>query len=107
MSAPKLVIAALALSIASGAAQAVDHYVFDSVSNLDFHPAHPSVTGVLRSSPTPITAIYPNAGIDAVALCMPAMLTMIEKAGRYYLHVFYDPTPGTFYPLTCGLELRS
>jgi hypothetical protein len=38
--------------------------------------------------------------------CVPVILTMMEKPGRYYLLITIDPALGSVQLIACTLELR-
>lgn len=84
-----------------------DVFTFDTVSQFNMRvnggngPSR--ITGVLRNTTTPTTLEYASLASQ----CIPLLLTMTEKPGRYYLTVELI----TGYPLPnmvdCGLELRN
>ena len=92
--------AALMLAAASAAASAAEtNYAFDSISRIDVHAAHPSVTGILRNTTTPVTVTFVDQTNGeyryVVSRCVPLLLTMLEKPGRYYLISRLTPPPPT------------
>jgi TRAP-type mannitol/chloroaromatic compound transport system substrate-binding protein len=104
--------AAILLAVASSAASAAPTvYAFDSVSRIDLDTKHPSITGILRNTTTPITVSFAdNTNGDfrfAVSRCVPVFLNMMDKAGRYYLNLTIDPAVIDVGLISCGLELRS
>ena len=81
------------------------------ISRIDVHAAHPSVTGILRNTTTPVTVTFVDQTSgeyrDVVSRCVPVLLTMLEKPGRYYLNLTVDPAAANVGLVSCGLELRN
>jgi hypothetical protein len=116
-------VAAIALLMASaGASAAPVDYRFDSVSAFNagrdagpgsLSPARGllSVTGVLQNSTTPTTVSFlDSAYTDGSFLnnrCVPILLTMMEKPGRYVLKLSVDASDTAAPLISCGLELKS
>ena len=104
--------AALMLAAASAAASAAEtNYAFDSISRIDVHAAHPSVTRILPNTTTPVTVTFVDQTNGeyryVVSRCVPLLLTMLEKPGRYYLNLTVDPAAANVGLVSCGLELRN
>lgn len=104
--------AAILLTVASSAASAAPTvYAFDSISRIDLDTSHPSITGILRNTTTPITVSFSDQTNGdyrfAVSRCVPVFLNMMDKAGRYYLNLTIDPAEISVGLISCGLELRS
>jgi len=101
-------LSAVLLASAATAVQAAPtSYVFETVTKFDFTPTMVVVTGVLRNDTTPTTVQIPEQVTNYVYLgsrCVPVLLTMIEKPGRYYLNITAE-TAGLGMQ-NCGLELR-
>jgi hypothetical protein len=102
--------AAVLLIAGSAAAEAGDTYVFDTLSRVDMHINNPSVTGILENTTTPVTVTIPDSVSssfrDAFNRCVPLFLTMLEKPGRYRLHLTVEPTLNIGIA-NCALELRN
>lgn len=81
------------------------------ISRIDVHAAHPSVTGILRNTTTPVTVTFVDQTNGeyryVVSRCVPVLLTMLEKPGRYYLNLTVDPAAANVGLVSCGLELRN
>ena len=107
----RLASAALLVMTASAAIAAPTDYAFDTVTKFDIQRIQISVTGVLRNTTTPTTVTFVNnTNIDnqhVMNRCEPAILTMMEKPGRYYLNLRIDPAESFIQLISCGLELRS
>jgi hypothetical protein len=102
------------LSFAALETNAADvRYEFDTITGFELLPyVSPTdqtyITGIPRNSTTPIT-VHLNVNLStespAISRCLPLLLTMMEKPGRYYLSVtIWD------YGLElrgCGLLLRN
>lgn len=94
------------VSSAASAAQ-TQTYTFDSVSQFDTGYPTSSVIGHLVNAATPTTvAVYDSYSV--IGHCVPFLLTMTEKPGRYLLNVSVDPaaTP-TPTLISCGLQLKN
>ena len=105
-------VVAVALATASGGANAaVTDYAFDSVSKVDFRTDGITITGVLRNTATPFTlALAENVNGEFrynISRCVPVVLTMLEKPGKYYLNVTGDTADTGIGLKKCGLETRS
>lgn len=116
-------IAAIALLMASaGAGAAQVDYRFDSVSSFDAgRDAGPgslqqsrgllSVTGILQNATTPTTVSFVDSAFtDGEFLsnrCVPVILTMMEKPGRYVLKLSIDASFTSAPLITCGLEVKN
>jgi hypothetical protein len=111
MNMTKLICAMALLALAPSAMAAPTSYVFDSISRIDFHISQPSVTGILQGASTPTTVSFNDQTNGdhryGVSRCVPVFLTMLEKPGRYLLHLTVDPDQQFFAIVSCGLELRS
>jgi hypothetical protein len=111
----KSVATAILLAIASTGAYAADtFYVFDNVTRFDLHRDRVTIVGILRNDTTATTLTMAEStstddNSTRVNRCVPLLLTMMEKPGRYYLNITADPAFGpSLRELTnCGLELRS
>jgi hypothetical protein len=75
------------------------------------HAAHPSVSGILRHTTTPVTVTFVDETNGeyryVVSRCLPVLLTMLEKPGRYYLNLTADPAAANVGLVSCGLEPRN
>jgi hypothetical protein len=104
--------AALLLIMMMGSTAAwADTYVFDSLSRVDLHRTGATITGIRQNMTTPFTVEVRD---EAPALphflsrCIPMLMTMLEKPGRYYLHLIVTPEDTNRIAMTrCGLELRN
>jgi hypothetical protein len=98
-------------SMSGGANAAVTDYAFDSISKLDFKADGVVISGVLRNTTTPFTlTLADNVNSDfryIVSRCVPVVLTMIEKPGKYYLNLTGDTAETAIGLKQCGLEARS
>lgn len=105
-------------SLAAFEATADTTYEFDSISSfimgetpyVDGDVNFPNVTGVLRNSSTPTTVQFGLKDSPTGGLCVPMLLTMMEKPGRYYLTVRVQSPfalPNVGYLFNCGLVLRN
>lgn len=107
----RLAIAALLAAVASTATAAVTDYAFDSVTRFDIKTNEISISGVLRNTTTPTTVTFiENTNPDfayRVSRCIPVLLTMTEKPGRYYLNITIDTAQPNIQLTSCGLELRN
>jgi hypothetical protein len=107
----KLIRALALMAIAPSAMAAPTSYVFDSVSRIDLNTSRPSITGVLQGATTPTTVSFADQTNGdfryAVSRCVPVFLTMMEKPGRYLLHLTVDPNQSSVGLESCGLEIRS
>jgi hypothetical protein len=103
-----IVTSVLLTIFASAAGAAPTAYVFDTVTRFDFgspqNAGQNSITGILRNDTTPTTVTFRDTSL---ARCVPVLLTMIEKPGRYYLNITIDPQLVNLGMPSCGLELRS
>lgn len=105
-------IFALALLAATfSAAAAPTDYVFDSLSKVDVGTPTVSVTGIIQGQTTPTTVTWnDNGNTDysfLMSRCVPVLLTMLEKPGRYLLNLRVDPAALNFGTISCGLELKN
>ena len=103
---------ALALLVATSSAVAAPAtYVFDSVSKVDTGRAAASVTGILQGQATPTTVTWSLAGNSELhfimSRCVPILLTMMEKPGRYLLNLEVDSAETFLGTINCGLELKN
>lgn len=84
---------------------------FDTLSGISMHSSAPSLTGVLVNTTTPVTISWAdNTNVSyryVVGRCVPIFLTMLEKPGRYFLTVTYDPAQPNVGLISCDLNLRS
>ena len=100
--------AVLLAVFASAAGAAPTAYVFDTVTRFDFgspqNSNQNSITGILRNDTTPTTVTFPDS---TMTRCVPVILTMIEKPGRYYLNITVDTQFANLGMHSCGLELRN
>lgn len=98
------------LAAASSVVAAPTSYVFDSVSKFDLEPLRVSLTGIVQGESTATTLAWADGNFDnkyVVSRCVPLLLTMMEKPGRYLFNLRIEPTSGGLGTLSCGLELRS
>jgi hypothetical protein len=106
----KFIRAIALLVVAPSAMAAPTSYVFDSVSRIDLNRDRPTVTGVLQGATTPTTVeIRDDVSGDfraPMSRCVPLLLTMMEKPGRYLLHLTVDPATNLGM-VSCGLEIRN
>jgi hypothetical protein len=95
----------------SSALAAPTVYTFDSVSRIDLGLPANSLTGLLQGQSTPTTVIWNegSSGDDSshMSRCVPILLTMLEKPGRYRLNLYIDSALPYRGMITCGLELRN
>ena len=103
---------ALALLAATSSATAdPTDYVFDSLSKFDVGRPTVSVTGVIQGQTTPTTVTWTDDGNTdfsfMMSRCVPVLLTMMEKPGRYLLNLRVDPAETYIGTISCGLELRN
>lgn len=97
-------IATMALVAASFTASAETHE-FDTITTFSWGSGTPMITGLPRNSSTPITV--PLSAGTSHNHCIPMLLTMMEKPGRYYL-TLVTSSPVTPQPLQkCALSLRN
>jgi hypothetical protein len=91
----------------SSALAAPTVYTFDSVSRIDLGNPANSLTGLLQGQSTPTTVIWNEGqGVDSshMSRCVPLLLTMLEKPGRYRLNLYIDSARPYNGMITCGLE---
>ena len=105
-------VAAVMLAAASGQANAaVTDYAFDSISKVDFRSDGITITGVLRNTATPFTLALADVVAGDfrynVSRCVPVVLTMLDKPGKYYLNITGDTDATGIGLKKCGLETRS
>ena len=103
---------ALALLVAtSSAAAAPTDYVFDSLSKVDLGRSTIFVTGIIQGQTTPTKVTWADNGNTdysfVMSRCVPVLLTMLEKPGRYLLNLRVDPAEANVGTISCGLELRN
>jgi hypothetical protein len=97
-------IAAMGLLAASFAASAETHE-FDTITTFSWGSGTAQITGVARNSSTTINV--PLGAGTAHNHCIPMLLTMMEKPGRYYLTLITS-SPITPQPLQkCALTIRN
>ena len=113
------VTAILLLMASAGVSAAPVTYTFDSVSRFDtgrgaanLNLDSVSVTGILQNAATPTTVSFQNVGIGDYGVyvnrCIPIVLTMIEKPGKYVLYLTIDPAQSSASQfISCGLEVKS
>ena len=69
------------------------------------------VAVILRNATTPRTVTFVDQTNGeyryVVSRCVPLLLTMLEKPGRYYLNLTVDPAAANVGLVSCGLELRN
>lgn len=85
-------------------------YSFDSISAMDFGRPNVTITGVLRNASTPTAVTFADANSDYTGYanrCVPLLLTMMEKPGRYYFNLTVDADMPYVSIVNYGLELRS
>jgi hypothetical protein len=102
---------ALALLAATSSAVAAPvHYVLDSVSRVEMGLARIYLTGILEGESTETNLNWADATNGdnryAASRCLPLLLTMLEKPGRYRLLLQIDPATTFVGTLSCGLKLR-
>ena len=105
-------MAVVLLATASAGANAgVTDYAFDSVSKIDLRDNQIAISGVLRNTTAPFTlTVADNTNGEfrfMVSRCVPLLLTMMEKPGKYYLNLSGDTAEVSLGLKNCGLELRS
>jgi hypothetical protein len=95
---------------ASLAVAAPTTYEFETVTALTMDRSTPSVGGVLRNTTAPFVIAFSDSGspeyLYNFSRCIPLILTMMEKPGRYYLAITTDPTLGNIQLVSCTLALR-
>jgi len=95
---------------ASLAAAAPITYEFESVTGLTMHSTTPSINGVLRNTTAPFVISFNDYGSEQYQFilnrCVPLILIMMEKPGRYNLNITIDPALANFQLVACGLGLR-
>ena len=97
-------IAAMGLLAASFAACA-DTYEFDTLTAFTWGAAVGEMTGLPRNSSTLITlSLATNADDNH---CIPMLLTMMEKPGRYYLTLTTSSSAPPQLLQRCALALRN
>lgn len=96
-------VVAAAATLGVSLAASADTYEFDTITayRAGFQGA---VTGVPRSSTTPITVAFQYDG-TTISGCIPILLTMMEKPGRYKLTLITDATASQRLQ-SCILTLR-
>jgi len=92
--------------------------VFDSITSYKSAKAGSSpgwiashISGIEKDTGNLITANFNNHksdynGLNVQSICTPLVLTAIEKPGRYYLSVSWDPENHNYIDF-CMLELKS
>ncbi|HEY6124294.1 MAG TPA: hypothetical protein VIV63_06560 [Steroidobacteraceae bacterium] len=108
----KLAFAAIILGLTSSLAVAAPTtYTFDTLTSIKMNITEPTLSGVQRNATTPSTIYFidqTNVSFRFVVnRCVPIFLTMMEKPGRYWLHVTVDPALSNVQLISCELELRS
>lgn len=108
----RLALASLVLGLSSSLAMAAPTtYTFDTLTTVSMDAGTPSLSGVLRNNTTTSTVSFvdqTNVSYRYVVnRCVPIFLTMIEKPGRYWLHVTVDPALQNVQLVSCSLEVRS
>jgi hypothetical protein len=88
---------------ASTSAQA-DIFTFDTVSRMNQRVAGGAshLTGILRNTTTPLTVEF--GGVPPQ--CLPLILIMMEKPGRYYLTLNFGASTPLATLSECAIELR-
>ncbi|WP_129642369.1 hypothetical protein [Peristeroidobacter agariperforans] len=97
------------LAVTSSAAAVPVNYIFDSISRIELGPSRIYLSGIIKGETTKTDLNWANAANDSgrsVNRCVPIFLTMLEKPGRYVLHLQFDPEPFNPGTLNCGLELK-
>jgi hypothetical protein len=102
---------ALTLGTAAATASADATTTFDTISKFQMlRPAPPNpgqfITGVPRNSSTPVTVQF-GSDTQYIDQCIPLILTMMEKPGRYYLTISVDDGVLAGALRECTLELRN
>lgn len=98
-------VAAAAILAASFAANA-ESFEFDTITAYQTGSVS-VIAGVLRNSATPVTVAFTFHG-GTTNGCIPAILTMMEKPGRYYLSVDLSDNEPLPKPVrNCALTLRT
>jgi len=111
----KKTTSAIAVSIsliyASFAWGANTTYSFDTVTAINLHDTLPSITGIEKDTGSPITVSFrDNTNIShryVVNRCVPVFLTVMEKPGRYYLHLTVDPSDRDVALTSCKIQLKN
>ncbi len=95
---------------AVGVAQAAPvNYVFDTITYITsgYNARLAGITGVLRNDTAPTSLQIYTPDSARYNSCLPLLLTMMEKPGRYYLIAVVDTSEGYTHGLqSCGLQLR-
>jgi len=111
----KKIISAIAVSAslicANFAWAANTAYSFDTVTAINLHVGIPSVTGIEKDTGNSITVSFKtsfNAGNRYVInRCVPVFLTVMDKPGRYFLHLVVNPSNRDIGLISCEIELKN
>lgn len=107
----KMIAVSLTALLPTYAFSADTNYSFDTVTAIDLHSSNPSITGIEKDTGTPLTVEF----IDVTNIsfryivnrCVPVFLTVMEKPGKYYLHLIVDPDASAVGLKSCKIELKS
>ncbi len=100
---------AVLLPIASFSADT--NYSFDTVTAINLHGSNPSITGIEKDSGNPLTVSFKDqTNISyryVVNRCVPVFLTVMEKPGKYFLHLVVDPSASAVGLKSCQIEVKN
>lgn len=86
-------------------------YSFDTITAIKLHDSNPSITGIEKDTGNPITVSFKDSTNISfryiVNRCVPVFLTVMEKPGRYFLHLTVDPSDSNTGLTSCKIELKS
>ena len=108
----RLLVLFISLNLLSASAWAAPvEYVFDTVTSIGMGRTDNQVVGIERNTGNSLAVSYIDSTNGehryAVSRCVPLLLTMIEKPGRYYLHLTIDSAIATVQIVECRLTLKS
>jgi len=86
------------------------NYSFDTVTAINLHGSNPSISGIEKDTGNTLTVSFKdNTNVSyryVVNRCVPAFLTVMEKPGRYFLHLTVDPVATSVGLKSCRIELK-
>ena len=84
-------------------------YVFDTVTSVSVDVARPELRGVEKDTGAPLQVSWPDftGNTPQLGRCLVLFLTMLEKPGRYFLHLTIDESDFYYALSSCRLQLRS
>lgn len=99
------------LLIALPAYSATIHYSFDTVTKVNMHHKHPSISGIEKDTGNVLTVDFVDfTSISfryVVNRCVPVFLTALEKPGKYYLHLSVDTASFNVALRGCSIEVKN